>query len=157
HLAVVAVDAAVGLAPHILLATLRTTELGLAARPLLLARPVLGFQIKPPARSSKLVIDLLEPATGNDVVVHVLAGFLSAHHASRRRLQADHLHLRCPLPIMIAALRAVPAACCQTCAIPCTSVEVISLSLQPTKPSGLSASSCRPVLSTRPLNRSALN
>jgi hypothetical protein len=44
---------------------------------------------------------------------------------------------------------------CQTCACSCTNVEQICLSVLPTNPSGLSANSCRPVLSTRPAKRSA--
>src|SRR5262249_46152925 len=63
-----------------------------------------GFEVKPPALRRQPIVALLESTTGDDVMVHALPGFSTAHHAGRGRLQADGLHLRGPFPIMIAAL-----------------------------------------------------
>ena len=72
----------IGLAPRVL-AALIAREFRLAARPALLARPVRGFQIKPPTRGGKLVVDLLEGAAWDEVMRHALAGFPPARHTGR--------------------------------------------------------------------------
>src|SRR5262249_157041 len=94
----------IGLAPRILSAA-GTTEIRFRIRPPLLARPWRAFEIELPPRCGEALVALVGPAAGDNVVIHVLAGFFAAHHPGRGRLQTVLFHLRRPLFVVIAAFR----------------------------------------------------
>src|SRR5262249_47444740 len=60
--------------------TATASELGLRTRPLLLVWPQRRFQIELPHRCSKLVIGLLEPATRNNEMRHMLTRLTPISH-----------------------------------------------------------------------------